>query len=128
MKVIDWRTAVSGLSGRDERIAATAVGAAACGALATVPAPPAVRAVLLLVFVLSGVGSAVMCWVDLPAAVTVAAVVGISIASLMAVAVAMAWLQFYHPVPSCLLIAAGVAASGLLRLHTLRTPGADRPW
>ncbi|MGE2731545.1 hypothetical protein ACQI4F_18875 [Mycolicibacterium vaccae] len=103
-------------------MAATAVGAAMCGALATVPVQSPLRAVLLLVFVLAGVGSAVMCWMDYPVAVTVAAIVGISVASLMAVAVAMAWLQFFHPVPSCLLIAALVAASGLFRLHTLRVP------
>jgi hypothetical protein len=105
---------------RDEKVAALAVVAAVCGALAAVPVPSGMRALPLLVFVLAGPGCAVMCWVDLPPAVTTAAVVGISIAALMAVAVVMAWLQFWHPVASCLIFAAVVAASGLIRLWTLR--------
>lgn len=127
MIVIRWLRA---LSSRDEKVAAMAVAAAACGALAAVPMPAPLRGLALLAFLLAGVGSAVMCWIDLPVAATMAAVVGISIASLMAVAVAMAWLQFWHPVPSCLLIAVLVAASGFARLRTLRGPiaEADPTW
>lgn len=127
MLVIDWlRT----LSRREQKVAAVAMIAAVCGALAAIPVPSPWRAVPLLIFLLVGPGSAVMCWVDLPPAPTIAATVGISLAAFMAVAVAMAWLQFWHPVPGCLLIAAIVAASGLSRLRT--SPGslaeASRSW
>lgn len=127
MKVSRWlRT----LSSRDERVATVSLAAAACGALATVPVSTPLRGVVLLAFVLTGVGSAVMCWIDLPAAVTMAAVVGISIAALTAVAVVMAWLEFWYPVPSCLIVAALAALSGAIRLRTLRDPAteADPTW
>lgn len=107
------------LSSRDQSVAAATVAAGACGALASAPLPPALRVLPLLVFMLTGVGCAVMCWIDMPTAPTVAAVVGISLAAMMAVAVTMAWMQFWHPVPSCLILASLTTASGLIRLRTL---------
>jgi hypothetical protein len=73
-----------------------------------------------MVFVLTGVGSAGMCWVDLPPAVTVAAVVGISVTYVVALATAMTWLDVWYPIPSCLISSVLVAASGLARLRTLQ--------
>ena len=84
------------------------------------PFSPAIQSLLLMVFVLTGVGSAAMCWVDLPPAVTVAAVVGISMASVVALSTAMLWLGVWHPIPSCLLLSALVAVSGFARLRALR--------
>lgn len=117
-------------SGHDELVAMVAVMAGICGALSAVPAPSSLRVLPILVFMLVGAGSAVMCWIDLPPAVTVAAVVGISIASMMAIAVTMAWLEFWHPKWSCLILAGLVAASGAARLLTLHRsmPVGRRPW
>lgn len=113
----------------DGIVATVAVITGVCGVLAVIPAPPALRVLPILVFMLGGAGSAVMCWIDLPAAVTTAAVLGISIASMMALAVAMAWLEFWHPVWSCLILALIVTASGTLRLQAIRRPSAaGRPW
>ncbi|CAN3129387.1 hypothetical protein ACNUDN_15785 [Mycobacterium sp. smrl_JER01] len=112
---------------RARAVAVTAAISGGCGLLSVVPVLPALQAVLLLVFILSGVGSAVMCWVELPPAATIAAVVGLSIAAMMAVAVTMAWLQVWYPVPSCLVIGALVSASGAARLrllHNLISDGA----
>ena len=116
MMVIDRLRTVSG---RDEVIAMVAVCAGVCGAMAVLP-----------VFMLVGVGGAVMCWVDFPPAPTIAAVLGISIASMMAFSVVMAWLQFWHPLLFVLGIGGVVTASGLLRLRALGHPivGGGRSW
>ncbi len=103
-----------------ELAANTAVVAGVCGALSTIPIAPVLQALLLLVLVLVGVGSAVMCWVDLPPAPMVAAVLGISVTSVICLAVAMAWMDIWYPVPACLLFSAGVACSGYLRRRSLR--------
>lgn len=95
------------------------------GAVSTVPFSSALQSLLLMVFVLAGVGSAAMCWVELPPAVTVAAVVGLSIASVVAAATSMAWLDMWYPIQSCLILSVVVAASGFARLKTLQRTATD---
>jgi CHASE2 domain-containing sensor protein len=111
-------------------VAKSALACGACGLLSTVPVSSALQGVLLLVFMLAGPGSAAMCWVDLPPAVTVAAVIGVSVATVFALSVAMAWLGWWLPVPSCLLLSVLAITSGLLRLRALRrtATGSRRPW
>ncbi|OAN36802.1 hypothetical protein [Mycolicibacterium iranicum] len=118
------------LSGRHEWVAALGVIAALCGALATVPVQTPLRAVLLLGFLLVGPGAAVMCWIYMPASATIAAVVGISIASVAALSVTMAWLRFWHPVPLTLTLSAAVAAGCLIRLRGLHNTAStgDPTW
>ncbi|MCI4674458.1 hypothetical protein [Candidatus Mycolicibacterium alkanivorans] len=113
-----------------DAVAKVAIYAAACGILSTVPVWPPLQALLLLVFLLTGPGSALMCWAALPPAVTVAAVVGLSVSSVLATAVAMAWVPFWGPVPSCLVLSAAVITSGLVRLRALRKPVTESatPW
>lgn len=127
MMVIDRLRTVSG---RDEVIAMVAVCAGVCGGMAVLPVPPVLRAVPLIAFMLVGVGSAVMCWVDMPPAPSIAAVLGVSIASMMAFSVVMAWLQFWHPLLFVLGIGGIVTGSGLLRLRALGHPivGGSRSW
>ena len=99
-----------------------AIAVGTCGILSTVPIWSPLQALLLLVFLLTGMGSAAMCWVALPPAVTVAAVVGLSVASVLAVAVIMAWVPFWGPIPSCLLLSAVAISSGFTRLWVSRKP------
>jgi CHASE2 domain-containing sensor protein len=108
-----------------EIVAKSAIIAGFCGALSTVPFSSTVQALLLLVLVLAGAGSAAMCWVDLPPAVTVAAVVGISVISVMSLASAMAWLGVWYPIPSCLLVCLVVVTCGVARLKKLQTEMAE---
>lgn len=110
----------STLTGRHLLVARAAVVAAVCGAASAVPVPSEIRALPLLVFVIVGPGSAVMSWLDFPGGATMAGIVGISTTSMMALAAAMAWLQFWHPGPSCLVLAAVVAASGIARIRALQ--------
>ncbi|MBI3224030.1 MAG: hypothetical protein HYZ39_03110 [Mycolicibacterium cosmeticum] len=114
-----YRSTVSTHYG-SELVAKTAAVAGVCGILSTVPVAPVLQALFLLLLVLAGVGSAVMCWVDLPPAPLFAALVGISITSAMSLAVVMAWIGVWYPVVSCLLLSAGVLCSGLLRARSLR--------
>ena len=108
-----------------EIVAKSAIVAGLCGALSTVPVSSPVRALLLLVLVLVGVGSAAMCWVDLPPAITAAAVVGFSVTAVMSLAVVMAWLGVWYPTPSCLLVSIVVVICGFARLKKLQTPTAE---
>ncbi len=105
------------LSGRDESVAALGLIAACCGALAAIPVHTPLRGALLLPFLLVGPGAAVMCRIDMPTAPTVAAIIGVSISAVTAVAVAMAWLRVWQPVAACLLLAAAIAGSCLFRLR-----------
>jgi hypothetical protein len=111
-------------------VAKAAIAAGALGIVSTVPVWSPLQGLLLLVFLLTGPGSALMCWVALPPAVTVAAVVGLSVSSVLATAVAMAWVPFWGPVPSCLLLSAVVIISGFVRLRALRKPVTESatPW
>jgi CHASE2 domain-containing sensor protein len=117
--VATYRSTVSTQYG-SELVAKTAVVAGICGILSTVPVAPVLQALCLLLLVLTGVGSAVMCWVDLPPAPLFAALVGISITSAMSLAVVMAWVGIWYPVVSCLLLSAGVLCSGCFRVRSLR--------
>lgn len=107
-------------SGQAEVVAKAAVVTGVCGVLSTVPVWSPLQALSLLVFMLAGPGSAAMCWVDIAPAATVAAVVGISIASVLGFAAALAWLGMWLPVPSCLLVSAVVVSCGFARLRSLR--------
>lgn len=125
--------AVQQLTGRSsprqaELVARAAIIAGVCGALSTVPIAPPAQAVLLLVFMLVGPGSAAMCWAELPPAVTVAAVLGVSVSVVLALAVAMAWLTIWVPIPLCLLLAAAAVASGVIRSRSLRRWGGPPSW
>jgi CHASE2 domain-containing sensor protein len=104
-----------------EIVAKSAIIAGFCGALSTVPFSSTLQALLLLVLVLVGAGSAAMCWVDLPPAVTVAAVLGISMVLMLSLSVIMAWLGVWYPIPSCLLLSTVIVLCGYARLRTLRT-------
>ena len=108
-----------------EIVAKLAIAAGVCGALSTVPFSSTVQSLLLLVLALVGAGSAAMCWVDLPPAVIVAAVLGISIISVLSLSVVMAWLGMWNAIPSCLLLSAVVVVCGYARLRTLRTSTAE---
>jgi CHASE2 domain-containing sensor protein len=108
-----------------EIVAKAAIIAGFCGAISTVPFSSTLQALLLLVLVLVGAGSAAMCWVDLPPAVTVAAVVGISVISVMSLAVVMAWLGVWYPIPSCLIVSIVVVTCGFVRLKKLQSPMAE---
>lgn len=111
-------------------VAIVAIIAGVCGVLSTVPVLFGLQAVLLVAFMLAGPGSAVMCRVDLPPAVTVAAVLGISVTSVFSLSVVMAWLGVWYPTWSCVLMSLLVMVSGGGRLRTLRTSmaKAGRPW
>ena len=101
-------------------LALLAVFAGGAGALATVlPTSVLLRSILLTVFVFIGAGSAILCWFELPVGVSIAGVMGLSLASVVAAATSMVWLGFWHPVPSCLALSLIVASSGLVRLWTL---------
>src|SRR5262249_43059568 len=93
------------------------------GLLSTVPSWPAVQAVLLTILVLTGAGSAVMCWVRLPPAAAVAAVVGVSVAAVVALATSLIWLGLWHPAVSCAALSIVVFASGLCRLQRVGREG-----
>jgi hypothetical protein len=112
-------------TGQTELVADAAIAAGAMGLLSTMPVWPPLQAVLLLVFTLTGPGSAGMCWAALPPAVTVAAVVGLSVAAVLGASVAMAWVPFWGPIPSCLLLSSAVVLSGVLRLRALRKPSPE---
>jgi hypothetical protein len=123
----DGRTAMRQQPGA---VAIVAIIAGACGVLSTVPVLPGLQGVLLVAFMLGGPGCAAMCWVDLPPAVTVSAVLGISVTSVFSLAVVMAWLGVWYPTRSCVLISLVVLVSGVVRLRTLQMSiaKADQPW
>ncbi len=97
--------------------------AGASGALSSIPTTPVLQALLLVVFSVAGIGSAALCWLDLPAPAAIAGVIGLSIAGVIALATSMAWLKFWAPTPSCAVISLLVATVGLLRLWHLKRDG-----
>jgi hypothetical protein len=101
-------------------LALLAVFAGTSGALSTLSASPVLRSILLMLFLLTGVGSAILCWLELPIGATVAGVIGLSLAAVIAVATAMVWLQTWYPAPSCLALSLIVVSTGLIRLWTFR--------
>jgi hypothetical protein len=106
-------------------LARLAVIAGASGTLSAIPFSSALQSVLLMVLLIAGVGSAVLCWSDLPRGAAVAGVIGLSISAVIALATLMVWLQIWYPVPSCLVLALVVASSGLIRLWTLQETGGN---
>lgn len=101
-------------------LAQLAVLAGAAGVLSSIPTTPVLQAMLLIVFSVAGIGSAALCWLDLPRPAAVAGVIGLSMAGVIALATSMNWLKFWAPTPSCVVISLLVAAVGVLRLWYLR--------
>jgi hypothetical protein len=109
-------------------LATLAVTAGVVGALSTIPfSSVLLRSFLLMVLLVAGVGSAVLCWLELPTGAAVAGVVGVSVAAVIAVATSMVWLHMWHPIPSCLAMSFTVTAIGLIRLWTLREAANSEP-
>jgi hypothetical protein len=104
-------------------LAQSAVIAGVSGALSVIPFSSVLQSILLMVLLSAGVGSAVMCWLDLPSGAAVAGVIGLSLAAVIAFATSMAWLGIWYPVPSCVILSFLVASVGLIRLWTLREVG-----
>jgi len=101
-------------------LAALAVVAGLAGILSTLPVPTPIRAVLLTTLVVTGAGSALLCWLSLSDSAAVAGVIGVSVATVVAFSSSLLWLKLWHPVLSCLMLSVGVLAIGLARLWTLR--------
>ncbi len=101
-------------------LATLAVIAGLSGMLSMLPVPAPARAVLLLILMLTGAGSALLCWVSLSGAAAVAGVLGVSVATVIALSCSQLWLNLWHPVLSCVMLSVGVLATGLVRLRTLR--------
>jgi hypothetical protein len=102
-------------------LARLAVIAGLSGMLSTLPVPAPARAVLLTILVLTGAGSALVCWLSLSGPTAVAGVLGVSVATVIALTCSQLWLNLWHPVVSCLLLSVGVLATGLVRLRALGT-------
>ena len=101
-------------------LAQLAVLAGTSGGLSAIPTTPVLQALLLVVFSVAGIGSAALCWLDLPAPAVIAGVIGLSVAGVIALATSMAWLKFWAPTASCVVITLLVATIGLLRWWQLR--------
>ncbi|HEY9264831.1 MAG TPA: hypothetical protein VIQ11_09525, partial [Mycobacterium sp.] len=106
-------------------LARAAVLAGAAGVLSAVPFSAGLQAILLVVFATAGAGSAVMCWLSLPAGTTIAGSIGLSVAAVTGVSTQMVSQGFWRPVESCLALSATVIAVGLIRLWTLRSDDAE---
>jgi hypothetical protein len=101
----------------------SAVIAGVSGALSVIPFSSVLQSVLLVVLLIVGVGSAVLCWLELPSGAAVAGVIGLSVATVIALATSMVWLRVWYPVPSCVVLSLIVASVGFIRLWTLRELG-----
>jgi hypothetical protein len=101
-------------------LARLAVASGAAGMVSTIGHAPALQATLLAFFAITGVGSAVTCWLRLPLGPTIAATIGLSLAGTIAVASQLVTHSFWHPVQSCMTIGALVAVAGGTRLWLLR--------
>jgi hypothetical protein len=106
-------------------LAMLAVIAGLSGMLSTLPVSAPAQIVLLTILVLTGAGSALSCWLSLSGSAAVAGVIGVSVATVIALACSLLWLKLWHPVLSCLILSVSVLAIGLVRLWTLRNE-ADR--
>lgn len=122
--------AVIGVAARQRRLAVVAVVAGVCGAASTVPVGATVQAVLLLVLLVCGAGSAVMSWTDVPPAAAVAGVIGLSVAAVVGTSTALAWLHWWQPTLSCLVLSAAVVVTGAVRVVLLhrRRPQEASSW
>lgn len=101
-------------------LAMLAVTAGSCGILSTLPLPASARVVLLTVLVLTGAGSALLSWLSLSGPAAVAGVLGVSVATVIALTSSQLWLNLWNPVVSCLILSLGVIATGVARLRALR--------
>ena len=109
-------------------LARLAVIAGASGALSTIPISSVLlRSILLMVLLVAGVGSAVLCWVELPTGAAVAGVVGVSVGAVIALATSMVWLHVWYPVVSCVATSFAVVSVGLIRLWTLKECAKPEP-
>jgi hypothetical protein len=100
-------------------LAVLAVVAGLAGILSTLPWPAPVRVVLLTTLLLTGAGSALLCWLSLSDSAAVAGVIGVSVATVIAFSSSLLWLNLWHPVLSCVMLSVGVLAVGSVRLWTL---------
>ncbi|MCV7099761.1 hypothetical protein [Mycobacterium palustre] len=75
---------------------------------------------LLTVLVLTGAGSALLSWLSLSGPAAVAGVLGVSVATVIALTSSQLWLNLWNPVVSCLILSLGVIATGVARLRALR--------
>jgi hypothetical protein len=103
-----------------------------CGVVAATPAPPALRAVLLGIFVLTGPGIAVVMHLPLPTAAAVAAVPTIGLATIAGTTTVLIWFHRW-PQHQLLWILLALVAVALLRspedlaaLRALRAIDLDR--
>jgi hypothetical protein len=101
-------------------LAKLAVIAGLSGMLSTLPVSAPARAALLTILMLTGAGSALLCWLSLSGSAAVAGVLGVSVATVIALTSSQLWLNLWHPVLSCLALSVGVLTTGLARLRTLR--------
>ena len=101
-------------------LARLAIIAGIAGILSTVPMWPPAQMVLLTTLLLTGAGSALLCWVNLSGSGTVAGIIGVSVATVIALACSLLWSKLWYPVPSCVLLSLGVLVIGSARLWTLR--------
>jgi hypothetical protein len=100
--------------------------AGAAGALSAIPTTPLLQALLLVIFSVAGIGSAALCWLDLPTPAAISGVIGLSVAGVIALTTSITWLKIWAPIPSCLVASLTVATVGLLRLRKLNGEG-DNP-
>lgn len=100
-------------------LAVLAVTAGLAGILSTLPLFTPVRVVMLTILVLTGAGSALLCWLSLSDSAAVAGVIGVSVATVIAVSSSLLWLNLWYPVPGCLMLSVGVLVVGSVRLWAL---------
>jgi CHASE2 domain-containing sensor protein len=116
-----------GIARQQRILGIVAAVAGVCGAASTIPFGAALQGILLLVLFVSGAGSAVMSWVDVPPAAAVAAAIGLSVAAVVGISTALAWLHWWKPTASCLVLSLAVLLAGVARvtvLHRRRTQAA----
>ena len=102
-------------------LAKLAVFAGLSGMLSTLPVYAPARVVLLTILVLTGAGSALLCWLGLSGPAAVAGVLGVSVATVIALTCSQLWLNLWNPVVSALLLSVGVLTTGWVRLRALGT-------
>lgn len=121
--------AVEGTDPQQRILGIVALAAGLCGLGSTLPIGSVGQAILLLILLVSGAGSAVMSWLAVPAAAALAGVVGVSIAAVVGTSTALAWLHWWQPTVSCVALSVLVGASGAARLVTLsRSRKQVSPW
>ncbi|WP_072689807.1 hypothetical protein [Rhodococcus marinonascens] len=94
---------------------------AVVGVLALTPLPPALRAILLAIFVLTGPGLAVVTWMRLQAPAVAAAIPVLGLTMMTGFTAILGWWDLWIPIPLLLALAVGVTFSALL--HAQHTGG-----